>query len=87
MTKPGGHILVSVHGRANAAVLSPEEQRRFDAGEMVVVRPQHEGSNACHIYHPEAYMRNQMTGDLRFVEMVYDGINGARQDAAIFQKL
>jgi hypothetical protein len=53
---------------------------------MVVVRPQHEGSNACHIYHPEVYMRNQMAGDLRFVEMVYGGINGANQDAAVFQK-
>ena len=86
--KRGGHLIVSVHGRANPAAMSPEQRTHFDAGEMVVCKGEHEGSNACHIYHPEAYVRNVMAGhDLRLVEFAYDAIKGAQQDAAVFQKM
>jgi SAM-dependent methyltransferase len=58
--RPGGHLLLTTHGRRYRAELGPEEEVRFDAGELVVRRGDEPGSNACGAYHPETYVRERL---------------------------
>lgn len=44
---PGGHLLLSTHGRYQLSALSEEEKKNFDAGQVIVKRPGSAGSNFC----------------------------------------
>jgi SAM-dependent methyltransferase len=60
LLRPGGLLVLSLLGEKLRHRLDRREQRRFDAGEMVVQRPRRAGSNLCTVYHPPAYV----TGNL-----------------------
>ena len=75
--KPGGHLLLSTHGERYMHRLNDEERRRFMAGELIVknnVRAP--GSNTCSAYHPPAYVRNRLAGQLEVVDSVREGAKG-----------
>jgi SAM-dependent methyltransferase len=52
LLRPGGRLLVSLHGRAFLGQLTAEQRALFDAGEIVVTWSAAEGSNLCAAYHP-----------------------------------
>jgi SAM-dependent methyltransferase len=52
--KPGGYAWFTIHGERYRERLLPEEQARFDAGEIVVWLPEIEGTNLCAAYWPDA---------------------------------
>ena len=86
--RPGGFLLVSVHGEASAPGLSASDAERFRAGELVVVRGQDAGTNLCAAYHPEVALRALVAS--RF-DVLAHHLEGARgnppQDLVVLRRL
>lgn len=62
VVQPGGLVWFTLHGESYRERLSPEEQARFDAGEIVVWLPEIQGTNMCGAYWPDASV-TRMLGD------------------------
>ena len=60
IVRPGGRLLLTVHGRSYLPRLDDAERARFDAGELVVRWGELPGSNLCSAYHPEGYVRDTL---------------------------
>jgi SAM-dependent methyltransferase len=58
--KPGGVLLISVHGDAFRDQLGRQARPLYDAGEMVVKKARIEGMNACVANHPYAYVTERL---------------------------
>jgi SAM-dependent methyltransferase len=74
--QPGGYLLFTTHGVGRLNDLAPEQQVKFESGELIVRRVDLAGTNACEAFHPEAYLRDEMAPALG-VELV-----GFHPDAA-----
>jgi SAM-dependent methyltransferase len=75
--KPNGHLLFSTHGERYTHRLNAEERHRFAAGELVVKNNvKTPGSNTCSAYHPPAYVRDHLAGELELVDFVAEGALG-----------
>lgn len=85
--KPGGVLLVTVGGSSRAErQLDGAELDRFHAGELVVMRADLAGTNACAAFHPERYLRETLAADLELVGLIPDGANDVRQDQVLLRK-
>jgi len=85
--KPGGHLLVTTHGRRYAERLAPRERARFDAGEFLVRRAEGAGTNLCSAFHPEAYLRGAFSRGLQLLEHVPEGALGnPHQDLTLLRR-
>lgn len=86
--KPGGYLFITVHGEEYyLPQLFSEDQERFKNGELVVYGGDEEGSNICTAFHPEAYVRQKLAGELIVVDFVPEGAKGnPRQDVYLFRK-
>ena len=62
VVRPGGVLIVTVHGEPGPGQLLPEEAARFAAGELVVRGRVREGSRLYAAYQPDAYMRRLLGG-------------------------
>ena len=69
VTRPAGHVFVTLHGESRLAALNEEEQGRFAAGELVVVASGDSdwGTNSCNAYHPDAWVRDTLAAGLEVV--------------------
>jgi SAM-dependent methyltransferase len=72
VTRPAGHVFVTLHGESRVGALAEEEQRRFAAGELVVVTRDDRdwGTNNCNAYHPDAWVRDTLAAGLEVVAHV-----------------
>ena len=84
--KPGGYLLITVHGMSRMHELTPEEQQRFAAGELVVSRGKYAGHNLCSVYHPESYLRDWLKGKLDVADFSSNGAVDVNQDAVLLRK-
>jgi hypothetical protein len=85
--KPGGLLLLSLHGAAYRDLLDPLERVSFDAGRLVVRRDDSPGSNVCGAYHPQAYVRDELGEGLDLLAIVPEGARGnPRQDLVILRR-
>ena len=85
--RPGGLLLVSVHGARYEGRLSERERESFQAGRLVVRRPELAGTNLCTAFHPEAYVRERLASGLELVEHVPEGASGnPHQDLYLFRR-
>jgi SAM-dependent methyltransferase len=85
--RPGGLLLVTTHGRAYVERLGPEEQARFEEGEVVVRRQEVAGTNLCSAYHSEAALRDVFGGSFELLELVPEGALGnPKQDQAVLRR-
>jgi len=84
--KKGGLLLVTLHGESRLYELTPEEQRRFNAGQLVVKYKEVAGTNYCGAYHPESYVRNQLSGGFEVLDFVPRGSRDTNQDVYLFRK-
>ena len=85
--RPGGHLLLTTHGDHYRPRLETAERLRFDAGELVVRRPDAVGTNLCAAFHPAAYVQETLAGRLEPVELVPEGAKGnPYQDLHLLRK-
>ena len=85
--RPGGYLLLTTHGARYREKLTPRERARFDAGSLVVRRPESVGSNLCAAFHPRAYVQETLAGPLEPVEFVPEGATGnPYQDLHLLRK-
>ena len=84
VVRPGGLILITVSGETHARSLPGWERFRgqFEAGQLVVRKPERTGSNACAVYHPPSYVRDVLTSGLEIVDHE-PGVEAAGQQDGI----
>jgi SAM-dependent methyltransferase len=87
ITKPGGYIIITVHGVSRTSVLSDEELKRFRNGELVVRGGKYSGTNICGTYHPRHYLERLADGRLIEIDYLAQGATDADQDAYLFRKV
>jgi SAM-dependent methyltransferase len=87
VTKPGGYVLLSLHGERYLPDLTPDERRRFEAGELVVRGGDAPGRNECGAYHPAAYVQRVLAAGFRLIDHVPEGAKGnPHQDLVVLRK-
>jgi len=87
VVRPGGVLLVTVGGASRAErQLNGEDLARFRAGELVVLRADLAGTNACAAWHPLTYIEETLAGDLELVGVIPDGAQDVRQDQVLLRK-
>ncbi len=84
--KPDGYLLFTVHGTTRLGALNPEERKRFERGESIVVGAQYSGQNLCATYHPLENVQKVLCKDLRFIAFEPGGARDANQDVFLMQK-
>ena len=84
--KPGGLLLITLHGASRIYQLEPEEQRQFLSGQLVVKQPAAAGSNLCGTYHPEPYVRNILARGFDVIDLIPGGARDANQDIYLLRK-
>jgi SAM-dependent methyltransferase len=87
VTKPNGLLLLTVHGMSHLSSLDAQQQRRFLAGELVVVRPDAAGTNECAAFHPERYIYETLARDLSVVEALPSSASKIGQDAVLLRNM
>lgn len=86
VVRPGGLVVLTVSGRERLLEhLPPPARERFDRGELVVWRSELAGMNACSVYHPERYVRDELARGFELVEHVPRGAPDVRQDAVLLR--
>jgi SAM-dependent methyltransferase len=87
--RPGGYLLLSLHGAALATRLTPLERAQFARGSLVVHRP--EAANipglyaSCGAYHPREYVTGELARGLGLLVHV-PSAPGVGQDLYLFRK-
>lgn len=85
--RPGGILLVSVHGNAYKDRLNNVEAADFDAGRPVVRLTQYPGGNLCVCFHPHAYMMEKLADGFEILEFIPEGAKGNPvQDLYVLRK-
>jgi SAM-dependent methyltransferase len=87
LLKPGGLFIGTFHGERYRNHLEPEEQRRFDAGHLVVRDRIREGKKNFAAYHPDDFVRSLLSSfgtvwsqeEPGFQQTVWCGIKGTEQ--------
>jgi SAM-dependent methyltransferase len=74
--RPGGHLVFTTHGARYMAELDADGRARFAAGQLAIRRDDRPGSNVCGAYHPEAYVRGELTRRFSVVDYVREGAAG-----------
>lgn len=85
--KPEGHIYFTTHGDYFLPYLGAEEKERFLSGHLVVRGAEQSGSNMCVTYHPEAYVRENMSRYFSVVDFIPGRVGGdSLQDIYLLKK-
>jgi SAM-dependent methyltransferase len=85
--KEGGCLLITTHGEALLEHLGSADQSRFRAGDLVVVREDQSGTNACTAFHPAGYVRQRLAIGFDVVDFIPAGASGTgRQDIHLLRK-
>ena len=74
--RPGGLLLLTVHGERYRERLDAAERGRFDAGQLVVRWQEGAGSNLCSAFHPPSYVQDRLAARFDVVEFVPEGATG-----------
>ena len=68
--------------------LSLSEQENYNQGDLVVKKQDLVGSNFCHTYHPEKYVRQNLSQDFEVIDFIPGGAKGnPPQDASLLKRL
>ena len=85
--RPGGHLLLTLHGDPYLERLTAVEQAAFRQGELVVRWAEVAGSNLCTAFHPRTWIESNLRAPLDLVEQVDEGAAGMpRQDLYVFRR-
>jgi len=87
IVRPGGYVLFTTHGESFREKLTPLERTAFTAGNLIVRYEQASGTNLCSAYHPEAYVRRQMSAGYTVRTMIPAGTREAlHQDLYLLRR-
>lgn len=85
--RPGGHLLLTLHGDAYVERLTGTERRVYAGGECVVRWAKAAGSNLCTTFHPPAFVRDRFANGWKLVEHLPRGALGSpEQDLIVLRK-
>jgi hypothetical protein len=85
--KPGGHVLLTLHGDYYLPQLTSAEQQRYHANDWVVKYAQVAGTNLCAAFCSPDYVSHSMTRSFDLLEYVPQGATGnPHQDAYLLRK-
>ena len=85
--KPGGVLMLSLHGDAMLAKLTRPERADYRSGQLVVRVSELAGTNHCAAFHPPAFVRNVLAAGFDVLEMAPEGATGnPPQDAWLLRK-
>jgi len=85
--KPGGMLVISLHGDALLNKLTRAERAEYRAGRLVVRMSDLPGTNHCAAFHPPTFVRSILASDFEVLEMVPEGATGnPPQDAWVLRK-
>lgn len=85
--KPGGYVLLTLHGDYYLPQLTLAEQQRYHAGDWVVKYEQVAGTNLCASFCSPDYVARAMTRQFDLIEGVPQGAKGnPHQDAYLLRK-
>jgi len=85
--RPGGHLLLTTHGRSYLPRLERRERAAFERGELVVRWGDVAGTNLCSAYHPERYLRETFADGFGFLALEPEGALGnPTQDLVLLRK-
>ena len=76
VSKPGGHVLITMHGAAYLPGLSPPEQAEFAADRLVVRRRHLAGKNICTTFCSQRYVQERLLHAGEMLEFVPEGARG-----------
>jgi len=83
----GGLLLISTHGRHYLSELNEGEQKRFEAGKIVLRGENGAGTNLCMAYHPPESVRNFLAKDYAVLDFIPLGAKGnPYQDVFLLRK-
>jgi SAM-dependent methyltransferase len=85
VSRPGGLVVITTHGEAFRPKLTVEEDKRYEAGELVVRNEQRAGRNECAVFHPESWVREHLADRLHVVAKDGWGAPGEEQDLYLLQ--
>ena len=74
--RPGGILLLSVHGDACRDLMLELERRRYDDGWLVVRWEDKSGQNECAAFHPDSYVRRVMGREYEILSHLPVGAKG-----------
>lgn len=86
--KPGGALVLSLHGDATVRHLSRSERAEYRAGHLVVRGGDLAGTNHCAAFHPPAFVRGGFVRGFEVLELAPAGAKGnPPQDAWVLRKV
>lgn len=86
--RPGGLLLLTVHGDRYRNRLDAAERRQYDEGRLVVRHASGSGTNLCSAFHPEGVVRGRLSLGFDFLEHTTGGFEGGapEQDLVVLRK-
>lgn len=85
--RPGGTLVLSLHGDALLARLSRAERADYRAGRLVVRGGELAGTNHCAVFHPPAFVRDVLADGFDVLELAPEGAKGnPPQDAWVLRR-
>ena len=69
-------LLISLSGSSYLHLLTPDEQRQFRNGQLVVRESGSEGSNDCAAFHPEEFLRRTLADGFDVLDFLPQGAKG-----------
>lgn len=84
--KPGGLLLITVHGESRLYQLEPEEQQRFRSGQLLIRHEAAVGTNVCGAYCPERYVRENLAKAFEVADFIPVGARDANHDVFLLRK-
>jgi SAM-dependent methyltransferase len=87
IVRPGGLVLITVSGERRLRSIPAWERLRepFEAGELVVTKPDRVGTNACAVFHPFSYLRDTLATGFEMIDYVSGGAIDVNQDAVLLR--
>lgn len=86
--KPGGVLVLSLHGDATLHHLKRAERADYRAGRLVVRGDDLAGTNHCAAFHPPAFVRGEFSRGFEALELAPQGATGnPPQDAWVLRKV
>jgi len=85
--KPGGSLILSLHGEFYLPRLTEEERSAFLAGQLVMRDAGGAGSNLCNAFHPTSWVRDELARGFDVLSFVPEGALGnPRQDLWLLRR-